>query len=134
MTRYAGSDYMSFSKAGFSSAFVTEADPMAGLFDPYVHTVADRMNLASGEFSFEVSMKPGSNTGRWLAHPRSLCVYSTCLNLQSSQSVSWLSKLGGISIEASPYGGNYARLRACPSSSQQAEDSSVSIAFHCNIS
>ncbi|KAG7562264.1 hypothetical protein FFLO_02252 [Filobasidium floriforme] len=49
----AGSDYMSFSRAGFPAAFATEADPMAGLFDPFVHTVADRMDLSTGEFSFE---------------------------------------------------------------------------------
>lgn len=87
VTRYAGSDYMSFSKAGFSSAFVTEADPMAGLFDPYVHTVADRMNLASGEFSFEVSVKRAVRARRQHAH-WPLHFYSTCSNLRSSRSVS----------------------------------------------
>ena len=51
-----GSDYMSFQHAGFPAAFATEADPMAGLFDPYVHTVADRMDLSTGEFSFEASI------------------------------------------------------------------------------
>lgn len=52
---------MSFSRAGFPAAFATEADPMAGLFDPFVHTVADRMDLSTGEFSFEVGLE---NTSR----------------------------------------------------------------------
>lgn len=58
--RLAGSDYMSFSRAGFPAAFATEADPMAGLFDPFVHTVADRMDLSTGEFSFEVGSQKAS--------------------------------------------------------------------------
>jgi hypothetical protein len=55
---------MSFTNAGFSAAFATEADPMAGLFDPYVHTVADRMDLADQEFSFEVSLRVSVFGGR----------------------------------------------------------------------
>jgi hypothetical protein len=51
---------MSFSRAGFPAAFATEADPMAGLFDPFVHTVADRMDLSTGEFSFEVGSEKAS--------------------------------------------------------------------------
>ncbi len=47
---------MSFTRYGFPATFGTEADPMAGLFDPYVHTSADRMDLISGEFSLEVSV------------------------------------------------------------------------------
>lgn len=57
MNPHTGSDYMSFSRAGFSAAFATEADLMAndGTYNPFPHTVADRIDLANGEFSFDVS-------------------------------------------------------------------------------
>lgn len=55
----AGSDYMSFSRAGFSAAFATEADLMAndGTYNPFAHTVADRIDLPKGEFSFDHMME-----------------------------------------------------------------------------
>ncbi|ORY25532.1 hypothetical protein BCR39DRAFT_499090 [Naematelia encephala] len=56
----AGSDYMSWTRAGYPSAFATEGDPVArgsfpGDFDPYVHTVKDRMDVddESGVFSLD---------------------------------------------------------------------------------
>lgn len=49
----AGSDHMSWHRAGFSGVFATEGDPFR-TFNPYIHTVDDRMDLRDSEFSFEV--------------------------------------------------------------------------------
>ncbi|KAJ2986288.1 hypothetical protein NUW58_g5101 [Xylaria curta] len=56
----AGSDYMSFTKNGFPSAFASEGNPLAdgrrmGDFDPYVHTAKDTMDVDDdlGYFSFD---------------------------------------------------------------------------------
>ena len=59
----AGSDYMSFTKQGYPSAFATEGDPVArgsfpGDFDGYIHTTKDRMDVddETGVFSIDVSL------------------------------------------------------------------------------
>ncbi|TQV91569.1 hypothetical protein V2A60_008512 [Cordyceps javanica] len=51
----AGSDYMSFTKAGFPSAFASEGNPIGGEFDPYVHGVHDTMDVndETGRFSLD---------------------------------------------------------------------------------
>lgn len=52
---------MSWTKAGYPSAFAAEGDPHAAgdvdYFDPYIHTVGDRMDVddETGVFSLEVS-------------------------------------------------------------------------------
>lgn len=57
----AGSDYMSYTKAGFPATFAAEGNPVAGgfpgEFDPYVHGVKDRMDVddETGYFSIDVS-------------------------------------------------------------------------------
>ncbi|KAG1733109.1 Zn-dependent exopeptidase [Suillus lakei] len=48
----AGSDHMSWHRAGFPAIFAAEGDPFR-TFNPYIHTSGDRMDLADGEFSFE---------------------------------------------------------------------------------
>jgi Zn-dependent M28 family amino/carboxypeptidase len=62
LTPGAGSDYMSFTKNGYPSAFATEGNPLAagrfpGDFDPYVHSANDTMDVDDdlGYFSFDVS-------------------------------------------------------------------------------
>ncbi|EGX88962.1 peptidase [Cordyceps militaris CM01] len=51
----AGSDYMSFTNAGFPAAFASEGDPISGEFDPYVHGVRDTMDVddETGKFSLD---------------------------------------------------------------------------------
>ncbi|KAK4686779.1 bacterial leucyl aminopeptidase, partial [Tremellales sp. Uapishka_1] len=55
----AGSDYMSWTRLGYPSAFATEGDPsrggFPGDFDPYVHSTKDRMDVddESGVFSID---------------------------------------------------------------------------------
>ncbi|KAK8035430.1 hypothetical protein PG993_010425 [Apiospora rasikravindrae] len=56
----AGSDYLSYTKLGYPSAFATEGDPLAGGefpgdFDPYIHSVKDTMYVddETGKFSFD---------------------------------------------------------------------------------
>jgi leucyl aminopeptidase len=44
---------MSWHRAGYPAIFAAEGDPFK-TFNPYIHTSADRMDLADGEFSFEV--------------------------------------------------------------------------------
>lgn len=57
----AGSDYMSWTRFGYPSAFASEGNPLnggfPGDFDPYVHTTEDKMtvNDAGGVFSIDVS-------------------------------------------------------------------------------
>lgn len=57
----AGSDYMSYTKAGYPAAFASEGDPIGekgfpGEFDPYVHTSRDTLDIddETGRFSFDV--------------------------------------------------------------------------------
>ncbi|KAG9311505.1 Zn-dependent exopeptidase [Chiua virens] len=52
----AGSDHMSWHRAGFPAIFATEGDPLQA-FNPYIHTAEDRINLADGEFSFEHALE-----------------------------------------------------------------------------
>lgn len=54
----AGSDYMSYTKAGYPAAFAAEGDPLSGEFDPYVHGVKDTMDVddETGYFSLNVSL------------------------------------------------------------------------------
>ncbi|KAF8837815.1 Zn-dependent exopeptidase [Paxillus ammoniavirescens] len=52
----AGSDHMSWHRAGFPAIFATEGDPFS-TFNPYIHTVDDRMDLKDGEFSFEHALE-----------------------------------------------------------------------------
>ncbi|KAM3530968.1 hypothetical protein MY4038_004640 [Beauveria bassiana] len=51
----AGSDYMSFTNAGFPAAFASEGDPISGEFDPYVHGAHDTMDVddETGRFSLD---------------------------------------------------------------------------------
>ncbi|CAD6590210.1 MAG: hypothetical protein TREMPRED_005648, partial [Tremellales sp. Tagirdzhanova-0007] len=55
----AGSDYMSWTRAGYPSAFAAEGDPAVGKFpgnfEHYVHTIGDRMDIddETGVFSIE---------------------------------------------------------------------------------
>ncbi|KAJ4387419.1 hypothetical protein N0V93_008011 [Gnomoniopsis smithogilvyi] len=55
----AGSDYMSYTKAGFPATFAAEGNPVAGgfpgEFDPYVHGVKDTMDVddETGYFSID---------------------------------------------------------------------------------
>jgi len=48
----AGSDHMSWHRAGFPAIFATEGDPTTA-FNPHIHTTEDRIDLKDGEFSFE---------------------------------------------------------------------------------
>ena len=56
----AGTDHMSWTRAGYPSAFAAEADPNAGGFpgdfERYIHTTGDRMDIddETGVFSLEV--------------------------------------------------------------------------------
>ena len=57
----AGSDYMSYTKLNYPSAFASEGNPLAGgkfpgEFDPYVHGVRDTMDVDDelGYFSVDV--------------------------------------------------------------------------------
>ncbi|KAG2339020.1 Zn-dependent exopeptidase [Suillus weaverae] len=52
----AGSDHMSWYRAGSPAIFATEGDPFR-TFNPYIHTSEDRMDLADGEFSFEHALE-----------------------------------------------------------------------------
>ncbi|EPQ58473.1 Zn-dependent exopeptidase [Gloeophyllum trabeum ATCC 11539] len=52
----AGSDHMSWHKAGYAGAFATEGDPFTE-FDPYIHGANDTMHLPNGEFSFEHALE-----------------------------------------------------------------------------
>ena len=52
----AGSDHMSWHRAGFSAIFATEGDPSTA-FNPHIHTAEDRIDLKDGEFSFEVRIR-----------------------------------------------------------------------------
>jgi Zn-dependent M28 family amino/carboxypeptidase len=62
IARNAGSDYMSWTRNGYPSAFATEGDPLKGGFpgdfDPYVHTDKDVMDIDNdrGVFSIDVSV------------------------------------------------------------------------------
>ncbi|KAH8882467.1 Zn-dependent exopeptidase [Thozetella sp. PMI_491] len=55
----AGSDYMSYTRLNYPAAFASEGNPLAGGFpgeyDPYVHTVNDRMDVddETGYFSLD---------------------------------------------------------------------------------
>lgn len=49
----AGSDHMSWYRAGYPAIFAAEGDPFK-TFNPYIHTAGDKIDLADGEFSFEV--------------------------------------------------------------------------------
>ena len=66
----AGSDYMSWTRAGYPAAFAAEGDPSVGEFpgnfEHYIHTVGDRMDIddESGVFSIEVSDSPDSGSRR----------------------------------------------------------------------
>ncbi|OAQ95832.1 hypothetical protein LLEC1_01370 [Akanthomyces lecanii] len=53
--RGAGSDYMSFTNAGFPAAFASEGDPISGEFDPYIHGIYDTMDVndETGTFSLD---------------------------------------------------------------------------------
>ena len=53
--RTGGSDYMSFTRMGYPSAFAKESD--FAIENPYVHTVRDQMDLddETGIYSIEVS-------------------------------------------------------------------------------
>lgn len=68
----AGSDYMSYTKAGFPATFAAEGNPVAGgfpgEFDPYVHGVNDKMDVddETGYFSIDVSLS------HWLLLPKAL--------------------------------------------------------------
>ena len=59
--RNAGSDYMSWTRLGYPSAFACEGDPLhggfPGDFDPYVHGDKDVIDIDDerGVFSFDVS-------------------------------------------------------------------------------
>ncbi|KAG6379929.1 hypothetical protein JVT61DRAFT_10496 [Boletus reticuloceps] len=52
----AGSDHMSWHRAGFPAVFATEGDPFQ-TFNPYIHTADDRMDLADAEFSFQHALE-----------------------------------------------------------------------------
>lgn len=52
----AGSDHMSWHRAGFPAIFAAEGDPFR-TFNPYIHTSGDRIDLADGEFSFEHALE-----------------------------------------------------------------------------
>ncbi|KAG2355229.1 Zn-dependent exopeptidase [Suillus spraguei] len=52
----AGSDHMSWHRAGFPAIFATEGDPFR-TFNPYIHTSEDKIDLADGEFSFEHALE-----------------------------------------------------------------------------
>lgn len=52
----AGSDHMSWHRAGFPAIFATEGDPFR-TFNPYIHTTEDKIDLADGEFSFEHALE-----------------------------------------------------------------------------
>ncbi|KZT21999.1 peptidase [Neolentinus lepideus HHB14362 ss-1] len=52
----AGSDHMSWHRAGYPGAFAAEGDPFSE-FDPYIHTANDTMYLPNGEFSFEHALE-----------------------------------------------------------------------------
>lgn len=52
----AGSDHMSWYRAGSPAICATEGDPFRTL-NPYIHTSEDRMDLADGEFSFEHALE-----------------------------------------------------------------------------
>jgi len=52
----AGSDHMSWHRAGFASTFATEAEPFKD-FNPYIHTVDDRLDLEDDAFSFEHALE-----------------------------------------------------------------------------
>ncbi|KAH8923798.1 Zn-dependent exopeptidase [Atractiella rhizophila] len=54
----AGSDHMSWYAAGYPAAFASEGDPnVEDAFDPYVHTVDDRMDLPGKVFSFDHALE-----------------------------------------------------------------------------
>ncbi|KAF9218846.1 Zn-dependent exopeptidase [Gyrodon lividus] len=52
----AGSDHMSWHRAGFPAIFATEGDPFK-TFNPYIHTVKDKIDLDDDEFSFEHALE-----------------------------------------------------------------------------
>jgi len=52
----AGSDHMSWHRAGFPAIFATEGDPFKA-FNPYIHTSEDRIDLKDDEFSFEHALE-----------------------------------------------------------------------------
>ncbi|KAI9461343.1 Zn-dependent exopeptidase [Boletus coccyginus] len=52
----AGSDHMSWHRAGFPAIFATEGDPFRA-FNPHIHTADDRIDLKDGEFSFEHALE-----------------------------------------------------------------------------
>jgi leucyl aminopeptidase len=52
----AGSDHMSWYRAGFPAIFAAEGDPFR-TFNPYIHTSEDKIDLADGEFSFEHALE-----------------------------------------------------------------------------
>ncbi|KIJ11085.1 hypothetical protein PAXINDRAFT_119169 [Paxillus involutus ATCC 200175] len=49
----AGSDHMSWHRAGFPAIFATEGDPFTE-FNPYIHTANDSTDLKDSEFSFSM--------------------------------------------------------------------------------
>ncbi|KAG2098953.1 Zn-dependent exopeptidase [Suillus discolor] len=52
----AGSDHMSWYRAGYPAIFAAEGDPFK-TFNPYIHTSGDKIDLADGEFSFEHALE-----------------------------------------------------------------------------
>ncbi|KAG2143527.1 Zn-dependent exopeptidase [Suillus bovinus] len=52
----AGSDHMSWYRAGYPAIFAAEGDPFR-TFNPYIHTSGDKIDLADGEFSFEHALE-----------------------------------------------------------------------------
>lgn len=52
----AGSDHMSWYRAGYPAIFAAEGDPFK-TFNPYIHTAGDKIDLADGEFSFEHALE-----------------------------------------------------------------------------
>ncbi|KAG2065997.1 Zn-dependent exopeptidase [Suillus decipiens] len=52
----AGSDHVSWRRAGFPVICATEGDPFRTL-NPYIHTSEDKIDLANGEFSFEHALE-----------------------------------------------------------------------------
>ncbi|KAH8923799.1 Zn-dependent exopeptidase [Atractiella rhizophila] len=53
-----GSDHMSWYAAGYPAAFASEGDPnVKDAFDPYIHTVNDRMDLPGKVFSLDHALE-----------------------------------------------------------------------------
>jgi bacterial leucyl aminopeptidase len=68
VNRNAGSDHMSFTRAGYPAVFASEGNPLAdnkfpGEYNPYMHTVKDRIDVddETGVFSFDVGVGAASS-------------------------------------------------------------------------